>query len=128
MHDIQDNLGVKNMCDLKIKAIKDIYNTESPTKEKNKKYKRYGKEFLDGLTSIYIREDLALSIIMYCTTPGSVKFKTKLGFNSHDPIMRKEQSISTKIMKVLASEEMLLEHYVLRYKIDLYFPKHKLPI
>ena len=31
-------------------------------------------------------------------------------------------------MKVLASEEILLQHYLLRYRIGLYFPKHKLAI
>ena len=43
MYDIQDILGVKNNFDLTIKAIKDVYNTETPTKEQIKKYKRYGK-------------------------------------------------------------------------------------
>ena len=42
--------------------------------------------------------------------------------------MRKEQSILTKIMKVLASEEILLQYYLLGYRIDLYFLKHKLAI
>ena len=31
-------------------------------------------------------------------------------------------------MKVFASKEILLQHYVLRYRIGLYFPKHKLAI
>ena len=42
--------------------------------------------------------------------------------------MTKEQSVLTKIMKVLASKEILLLHYVLSYRIDLYFPKHRLAI
>ena len=33
IHDKQDKLGVKNMSDLTIKAIKGIYDTEIPTKE-----------------------------------------------------------------------------------------------
>ena len=44
MHDIQDKLGVRNMSDLTIIAIKGIRDTE--------KYKRYGKEFIDDLTGI----------------------------------------------------------------------------
>ena len=39
MHDIQDKLGVKNKSDLKIKSIKDIYDTKIPTKEQIEKYK-----------------------------------------------------------------------------------------
>ena len=34
----------------------------------------------------------------------------------------------TKIIKVFASEEILLQHYVLGKRIELYFPKHKLAI
>ena len=40
--------------------------------------------------------------------------------------MTKEQAVLTKIMKVFASEKMLLQHFVLSFKINLYFPKHKL--
>ena len=42
--------------------------------------------------------------------------------------MTKEQSVLTKIMKVLATEKILLQHPVLGYRIDLYFPEHKLAI
>ena len=43
-------------------------------------------------------------------------------------MIKKEPSVLTRIMKVFAREEILLQHYVLGYKIDLYFPKHKLAI
>ena len=53
------------MCDLTSKAIKDIYNTKTPTYEQIKRYKRYRKEFINVLTGIYTHEDLALKIIIY---------------------------------------------------------------
>ena len=53
------------MCDLTAKAIKDIYNTKTPTYEQIKRYKRYRKEFINVLTGIYTHEDLALKIIIY---------------------------------------------------------------
>ena len=65
---------------------------------------------------------------MYCRTPTAIEFRTKLRFNQHDLITTKEQSVLTKIMKVFASKEMLLQHSVLRYRIDLDFPKHRLAI
>ena len=68
MHNIQDSLGVKNMSDLTIKAIKGIYGTKRPTNEQIKRCKRYGKELLDTLTGLYIHENLALSLIKDCTT------------------------------------------------------------
>ena len=39
IHDIQDKLGVKNSYDLTIKAIKGIYETKTPTKNKQKNAK-----------------------------------------------------------------------------------------
>ena len=65
---------------------------------------------------------------MYPTVPTAVEFKTKLGFNPYDPIIIKEQSVLTKIIKVFESEEILLQHYVLQYRIDLHFLKHQLAI
>ena len=56
------------------------------------------------------REDVIVPIIMNCrvSTPEALEFKIRLGFNPHDLIMAKEQSVLTKIMKVFASEEILL--------------------
>ena len=61
-------------------------------------------------------------------TPTAIKFRTTLRFNQHDLLMTKEQSVLTKIMKVFASGEILLEHSVLSYRTDLYFLKHRLAI
>ena len=65
---------------------------------------------------------------MYSRVPTAVESKTRLGFNPDDPINRKEESLSTKIKKSFASKEILLQHSALSYRIDLYFPKHKLAI
>ena len=42
--------------------------------------------------------------------------------------MCKEESTTIKIMKVFSNEKILLQHSVLNYQIDLYFPKPKLAI
>ena len=55
-------------------------------------------------------------------------FRRKLGFRSHDITMSKEESVTTKIIKTFSNEKILLQHFVLSYQIDLYFPKHKLAI
>ena len=77
---------------------------------------------MDDLTGIYSHKDLALSIVMDCRTPTAIEFRAKSGFNQHDLIMSKEQSVLTKIMKVFESEDILLQHSVLSYIIDLHFP------
>ena len=42
--------------------------------------------------------------------------------------MTKEQSIISKIMKVFAKEKMKLQHSILNYYIDLYFPEYRLAV
>ena len=44
---------------------------------------------------------------MDCRTTPAVNFKTKLGFNQHDPIMSQEQSILSKIVTLFATEEIM---------------------
>ena len=63
---------------------------------------------------------------MDCRKTPAVNFKTKLVFNQHDPIMTQEQPILSKIVTVFA--EIILQHNVLGYRIDAYFPKYKLAI
>ena len=65
---------------------------------------------------------------MGCRTPTTVEFRIRLGFKQHDIIITKEQSQLRKIMKVFAKEEILLQYSVLSYRINLYFPKHRLVI
>ena len=38
---------------------------------------------------------------MYSTVPKAVQFKTKLLFNPYDPIIKKEQSVLTKLLELL---------------------------
>ena len=92
MHNIRDKLSVKNMSDLTIKAIKGFIILKILQKKKSKKYERY----VDNLIRIYIRESLALSIIINCRIPTAIEFRSKLRFNQHDLIMTKEQSVLTK--------------------------------
>ena len=58
----------------------------------------------------------------------TVEFRNKLGFDQFDVMIRKEPSVLTKIMKLFAKEEILLQHFVLSYKINVCFPKYKLAI
>ena len=65
---------------------------------------------------------------MPCRTTPAVHFKTKLRFNQHHPIMTEEQSVLSKIVTLFAGEKTILQHSVLGYRIDAYFPKYKLAI
>ena len=65
---------------------------------------------------------------MECRTTPAVNFTIRPGFSQHDPIMTKEQTILSKIVTLLAAKEIILQHSVLRYRIDAYFLNHKLEI
>ena len=58
----------------------------------------------------------------------TVGFKSRLGFNQHDPTMTQEQSILLKIKSVFSAVSIIFQHSVLSYIIDAYFPKYKLAI
>ena len=55
-------------------------------------------------------------------------FRCKLGLTLHDITISKEESVTIKIIKAFSNEKILLQHPVLNYQIDLYFPGHKLAI
>ena len=61
-------------------------------------------------------------------TAPAVNFKIKLGFNQYNPIITQQQSVLSNIETMFSAEEILLQHNVLGYKIDAYFPKYKLAI
>ena len=61
----------------------------------------------------FLEENFTKQIIMDCRTTAAVNFKTRLGFSQHDPIMTQEQSVLSKIVKVFAAEEIIMQHNVL---------------
>ena len=65
---------------------------------------------------------------MDCRTAPAVNFRTNLRFIQHAAIMTREQSILSEIVTTFATEEIMLQHNVLGYRIDAYFPKYKLAI
>ena len=65
---------------------------------------------------------------MDCRATPAVNFKTKLGFNQHDPIMRQEQPILSKIVTLFSAKKIIPQYKVLSYRIDAYFPKYKFAI
>ena len=65
---------------------------------------------------------------MDCRTISAAELKKKKGFNQYGSIMTQEQSMLSKILEVFSTEEISLQHHVLSYRIDAYFPKHKLAI
>ena len=77
------------------------------------KYRRQRQELQDcgknQLCRIFLKESLAVQIIIDCRTTPAVKFRTKSGLRQHDPILTQEQSVLTKIVTVFAAEETIVQ-------------------
>ena len=127
---IGKKLEVENIYNLIDKEIKDKFETTNPTKQQIREYKRHGSELFDDENFMYTHEGIIMSIIMNCSvsTPKATEFRAELGLKQHDMVLTKEQSMVLKITKLFSNEKVLLQYRVLGYKIDLYFPKHKLAI
>ena len=54
----------------------------------------------------FIRNDLALKIIMNCRTDESCNLKRSLGFTLHDVINTKEQTVINSIKNAFEGENM----------------------
>ena len=77
---------------------------------------------------MFLKEELVVTIMMDTRTKKAVEFKAKFKTNQHDPILTKEQSIGSKIIKAFPNEKIKKQFFVLNEKTDFYFPKHKLAI
>ena len=58
----------------------------------------------------------------------TVKFRTDLGFNQINLILKKEQSVIESIKDTFKGEDIRIQYTVLGYRIDLYFYEYKLAI
>ena len=104
-------------------------NLSAITNKYDKIYKKHRYELVDEPIKQpnrkFLRIDLALKIIMDCRTDESCSLKRNLGFNLHDVINTKEQTVLRSTKDVLEGEHMQTQYIVIGYSIDLYFHKHK---
>ena len=101
------------------------------TKEQIRKYKIDRVRLIKGSKhSMYVHEDILIPIIMQSRLSDSktIKFRTDLGFNQINLILKKEQSVIESIRDTFKVEDIRIQYTVLGYRIDLYFYEHKLAI
>ena len=82
------------------------YTSRQYSSEPRKQRQDLIKYWIKQPCRIFLREDLAIQLIMDSRTVSSVKFKSTLGFKNQDPIMTQEQSVFTKIKETFSTEEM----------------------
>ena len=90
------------------------------TEEEKQKY----KAFFEGKTGIFIIEKLARDIIERSKLPEAIEFRTKLGYNHDDIIVREETSIAEKIKKKFPHEDIALNKKFNNRKPDIWFINH----
>ena len=76
----------------------------------------------------FIREDLAVYLLLHINrVPSIIKFRSKLGFKNNELVLSKECSIIIKLINAFSPiTEIIRQHNVLYYYVDLYLPKYKL--
>ena len=111
---IEEKLGHKNLPVIKNK-YDSVYKTHR-FELVNKPKKQPNRRFL--------RNDLALKVIMDCRTEESCNLKRNLGFRLHDVINTKEQTVLKSVKDPFEGKDMQTQYSVLGYRIDLYFRKH----
>ena len=106
--DVQQQLGHKNLVEVTNKCSKEYRKCryeliDEPIKQSHRKF---------------IRNDLALKIIMDCRTDESCNLKRNLGFTLHDVINTKEQTVINSIKDALEGENIQTQYTALGFRID----------
>ena len=77
---------------------------------------------------MFLKDELAVTIIMDTRTTKAVEFRFKLEINQHNSILTNKQSIGSKIVKAFSNENIKEQFFVSNEKICFYFPRHELAI
>ena len=101
-------------------------NIASRTQYYSSQYKRKRYEIQDcedyQPCRMFLKEELAVTTMIDTRTSKAVEFRAKFKINQHDPILTKEQSIGSKVIKAFSNEKTKEQFFVLNEKID-FFPQ-----
>ena len=81
--------------------------------------------------SMYVHEDILIPIITQSRLSDlkTIKFRSNLGFDQINLILKKEQSVVIPLLKAFSAEKIKLQHKALKYKrlrTDMYFSENNL--
>ena len=78
--DIGKKIDVKSICNLVDKESKGKFNTNNPTDQQIREYKKNGSEFMEYTKFMFVHECIIIPAIMHCrvATPKSIEFRSKL--------------------------------------------------
>ena len=120
--DISKRWGGRNIYDLIDKEIKGKYGVKKMnelTKQQIRKFKIDRSRLIkDSKEPIYVSEDIVIPIIMQTRLSKleTIKFRSDLGFNQINLILKKEQSVVIPLLKAFSVEKIELQHKDLKTK------------
>ena len=93
-----------------IKKLKAKFKTNHLTEQQIRKYKRHESELIENEKFMFAHECIIIPVIMHCrvSTPKSIEFRSKLGFNQYDITLAKEQSVLKSVMDAFEGENSKL--------------------
>ena len=103
MSDIEEKLYHSNIADPVLKRIEKYYGKK--INYITEKEKQIYKTCFNGKTGVYILEKLGCDLIEGCKLPKALDFRKKLGYNHSNILVREEQSIASKIIKLFSNEK-----------------------
>ena len=78
---------------------------------------------------MFLKEELAITIMMDTRTTKAVEFRARFKINEHNIILTKKQSIGSKIVKAWPNENIIEQFFVFNEKTFCFFlPRHKLAV
>ena len=104
------------------------------TKQQIRKFKIDRARLIkDSNHSMYLHEDIAISIIMQSrlSNPKMIKVRSDLGFNQINLILKKEQLVVIPLLKSLSAEKIEQQRKALKHRrvrTDMYFSEDKLVV
>ena len=135
--DISKRWGGKNIYDLIDKEIKRKNGVNKISELANPQIRKYeidgARLFKSIKHSMYVHEDILIPITMQTrlSDPEIIKFRTDLGFNQINLILKKEQSVVIPLSKAFSAEKIKLQHKILEkegVRTDISFSEHKVAV
>ena len=70
---------------------------------------------------MFLKQKLAVIIMMNIRTTKTVEFRIKFKINQHDPILTIDESIGSKIVKAFSNEKAIEQFFVWMKKLTFIF-------
>ena len=106
-----DGKNIYDLIDKEIKGKYEVKNMNKLTKPQIRKYKiDRARLFKGSKHSMYVHEYIAIGIIMQSRLSKlkMIKFRSDLGFNQINLMLKKEQSVVIPLLKVFSAEKIEL--------------------